>query len=85
MEVILTYQVGSKLKSIIFSPLLHYLNEVLNLRVIGILKHLNNLNKSLLALFACNNHLEYSDSCTSLALPELGIWIKSLQHVKCLD
>lgn len=85
MEVILTYQVGSKLKSIIFSPFLHYLHEVFDLWVISILKHLNNFNQSLLALFPCYHHLEHSDCCSSLALPELGVWIKSLEHVKGLD
>ena len=74
----------SELETIILAPLLHRLDDVLNLRVLGILQHLNYFNKTFLALLSSDNLLEHSDCSSSLTFPELWICVQSLEHVECL-
>ena len=75
----------SKLKAIILAPFLHNLNEVLNLWVARILEHIDDLDEALLVLSSSYNHLEDSDGGTTLAFPELGVGIQTLEHVEGLD
>lgn len=75
----------SEFEPVVFAPFLHDLNEVLNLWVVSVLEHLNDLDQSLFRLFSRDHHLENSDRRTSLSFPELRVWVESLKHVKCLD
>ena len=75
----------SELEPIVLAPLLHHLHEVLHLRIIRVLQHLDHLNQSLLGFVTSNHHLEDSNSSSTLAFPEFRIWVQSLQHIKCFD
>lgn len=72
----------SQFESIILPPFFHNLHEVLYLRIVCVLKHLNYFHKPLFRLFACNNHLEHSDGSSSLTFPEFGIWVQSFEHIE---
>ena len=74
----------SELEPVVLAPLLHYLNKVLNLWVIGILEHLYHLNQPLFGLFSSDDHLEDTDSCATFAFPKFGVRVKPLQNVKGL-
>ena len=74
----------SEFEAVVFAPLFHDLDEILDLRVVSVLKHLDDFHKSLFRLFASNDHLEYSNGRTSFALPELWIRVKSLKNIEGL-
>ena len=69
-------------EAVVFAPFLHHLDEVLNLRVVCVLQHLNYFNQSLVALFAGDNHLKNTDGGSSLTLPEFWIRVESLKNVE---
>jgi len=67
----------SELEAVVLTPFLHHLHKVLHLGVIRVLEQLDHLDQALLVFLTCYHHLEHSDSGSSFALPELGIWVKS--------
>jgi hypothetical protein len=68
----------SELEPVVLTPLLHDLNEVLDLGVICVLKHLDYLDEALLRFLSCDNHLEDPNRGPALALPELWVRVESL-------
>ena len=72
----------SELKSIFFAPLFHHLDNVLDLRIVNALKHLDNILESLFRFFSGYYHLEDSDGGSSFAFPELWIRVKTLEDVE---
>ena len=75
----------SELETIVFAPLLHDLHEVLDLRIACILKHVDDLDETLLVLSSSHDHLEDSDGGSALALPELRVRVQPLKHIEGLD
>jgi hypothetical protein len=61
------------------------LNDILNLRIIRVLEHLNDLNEPLFRFLAGDNHLEDANRSTSLALPKFRVRIESLKNVEGLN
>jgi len=72
----------SELKSIFFAPLFHHLDNVLDLRIVNTLKHLDHILKSLFGFFTSYNHLENSNRCSSFTFPELWIGVKTLKDIE---
>ena len=75
----------SELEAVVLAPLLHDLDEVLNLWVRRILQHVDDLDEPLLVLDSRDDKLEDTDGGAALALPELGVSIEPLEHVEGLD
>ena len=65
----------SELEAIVFAPLLHDLDKIFDLRVRSVLEHVDHFYEALLVLGTGYNKLEYSDSSSTLAFPELRISI----------
>lgn len=72
----------SEFETVLGSPLLHNLEEVLDLGVVGALQHLHDLNQSFLLLHSGDHHLEHSDRGSTLTFPEFWVRVKSLQNVE---
>ena len=75
----------SELKPILLAPFLHGLDDVFDLRIISALQAGYDLRKSIIGLDSSDNHLEDTDSSATLALPELRIWVQSLEHIESFD
>ena len=56
-----------------------------HLGVGSVSEYLQDVHQGLPVLPAGDDHLEDADTGASLALPVLGVWVQSLQHVECLQ
>ena len=72
------HSLKSELEAIVFAPLLHDLDKIFDLRVRSVLEHIDHFYKALLVLGTGYDKLEYTDSSSTLALPELRIGIETL-------
>lgn len=79
------YESCSELEAIILAPFLHDLHEVLYLRIVRVLQHVDNLDESLLIFCSSHYHLENADGGTTLTFPEFWVSIKSLENIEGLD
>jgi hypothetical protein len=74
----------SEFEPVVLAPLLHYLHDVLRVRVACIFQHLDHLNQLLLVLLSGDNTLEDTNGGAPLALPELRVSIEPFQNIKRL-
>lgn len=65
----------SELEAIVFAPLLHDLDEVLNLGIGSVFEHLDDFNEALFVLCARDHQLEHTDGGSTLSFPELGVCV----------
>ena len=79
--------IGVKLNrnSVILSPFFHNLDDVVNLRIRGVFKELNDINQRLSFFTSSNYHLKVSNTSTAFAFPIFRIRVKPFQHIECLS
>ena len=69
---------------VFFGPFFNHLDNVINLRVRGVLEHLHDVDKGLPLLPPRDDHLKEADRGSPFALPVLGVRVQPLEHVKRL-